>query len=375
MPQPTPRPEILDLAPYPSAAAVAAEEPAGRAPIRLNQNECAARPATRVIEAFAAAAADANRYPDPACAALRGALAKTHDLDAARIVCGNGSGELLALLARVYAGAAGAAGAGDEILTSQFAYLYFDTAAQLAGAAPVRAAAASDLGPDLDALLGAVTRRTRMVCVDNPGNPTGAYRSADDMRALRRDLRDDILLVLDAAYAEYATADDYDAGQALVEAGENTVMLRTFSKIYGLAAARVGWAYCPPAVAEYLNRARLPNNIAGPSQAAATAALADAARVEQLRAENDALRDKFCTQLNALGLTAYPSQGSYVLVRFTGADAAATVDSELRARGIHGRPMTAYNLADCIRFTVGAPAEMEAATAALTEIVDNGDAT
>lgn len=360
---PTPRPEILALAPYPSAAPVAAES-SGRAPIRLNQNECAARPSKRVIEAFTAAAADANRYPDPTCAALRARIAKAHDIDAARIVCGNGSGELLALLARAYAGA------GDEILSGRFAYLYFDTAAQLAGAMPVRVAAADDLGVDIDALLAAVTKRTRMVCVDNPGNPTGAYRNADDMRALRRGLRADILLVLDAAYAEYATADDYDAGASLVEAGDNTVMLRTFSKIYGLAAARVGWAYCPAAVAEYLNRARLPNNVAGPSQAAATAAVAEAARVEQLRAENDALRCKFCGDLTALGLTAYSSQGGYVLARFAGDDAARAVDSALRAHNIHGRPMAAYDLPDCMRFTVGDADEMTAATAALAEIID-----
>lgn len=366
MRQPTPRPAIRALTPYPSAAAVAP----GRAPIRLNQNECAARPSKRVIEAFASAAADANRYPDPTCAALRAALAAAHNLDAARIVCGNGSGELLVLLARIYAGA------GDEILTGQFAYLYFDTAAALAGAAAVRAPAGPDLGFDIDALLSAVTQRTRMVCVDNPGNPTGAFLPAAAVRELRRGLRDDILLVLDAAYAEYATADEYDAGASLVAAGENTVMLRTFSKIYGLASARVGWAYCPAAVADYLNRARLPNNIAGPSQAAAAAALADseAARVATLRAENDALRRKFCADLHAHGVTAHPSQGSYVLARFKDAAVAAAIDAALRARGIYGRPMTAYALPECIRFTVGTADEMAAAAAALAEMVDHGDA-
>jgi len=364
MSQPAPRPEIRALAPYPSAAPVAGD--AARAPIRLNQNECAARPSKRVVEALARAALDANRYPDPTCAALRAALAGAHNIDAARIVCGNGSGELLALLARAYSGA------GDEILTHQFAYLYFTTAAHLAGAAPVRAAAAGDLGADLDALLRAVTKRTRVVCIDNPGNPTGAYRGFDALRALRRGLRDDILLVLDSAYAEYATADDYEAGAALVEAGENTVMLRTFSKIYALAGARVGWAYCPVAVADALNRARLPNNISAPSQAAAAAALADEERprVAQLRAQNAALRDAFCAELSALGVTAYPSQGSYVLARFAGADAARAVDAALRERGVHGRPMAAYHLPDCIRFTVGAADEMAAATKALAEVID-----
>jgi len=180
-------------------------------------------------------------------------------------------------------------------------------------------------------------------------------------------LRDDILLVLDSAYAEYATAADYDAGAALVEGGENTVMLRTFSKIYGLAAARVGWAYGPAAAVEALNRARLPNNIAGPSQAAAAAALADEERprIADLRAENDRLRRQFCTQLNALGWRAYPSQGSYVLAQFADAAAARATDAALRARGIHARPMAAYDLPDCIRFTVGAPAEMAAATDAV----------
>jgi len=158
----------------------------------------------------------------------------------------------------------------------------------------------------------------------------------------------------------------------LVEAGDNTVMLRTFSKIYGLAGARVGWAYCPAGVADALNRARLPNNLAGPSQAAATAALADAERprVEKLRAENHALRVKFCADLTAFGVRAYPSQGCYVLVRFAGRDAARAVDAALRGRGIHGRPMAAYKLPDCIRFTIGAAEEMAAATKALAEVID-----
>jgi len=374
MPRPTPRADILSLAPYPSAAAV--ESVGGRAPIRLNQNECAARPSERVVAAFSRAAADANRYPDPACGRLRARIAEAHGLDAARIVCGNGSGELLGLLARAYAGEAGR---GDEILSSQFAYLYFDTAARLAGAAPRRAPAGPDLGVDIEALLAAVTKRTRVVCVDNPGNPTGAYLPGDALRALRRGLRDDILLVLDSAYAEYATAADYDAGAALVEAGENTVMLRTFSKIYGLAAARVGWAYGPAAAVAALNRARLPNNIAGPSQAAATAALADEERprIADLRAENDQLRRQFCAQLNALGWRAYPSQGSYVLAQFADAAAARATDAALRARGIHARPMAAYDLPDCIRFTVGAPAEMAAATDAVGALatVAGADAT
>lgn len=363
MKAPTPRRAILDLAPYPTAPARAVA--AGVTPIRLNQNERAARPSKRVVAAFAEAAADANRYPDGTCGRLRARIAEVHELDAGRIVCGNGSGELLALLACAYAGG------GDEILTGAFAYLYFDTAARIAGAVPVRAPARpADLGFDIEALLEAVTKRTRMVCVDNPGNPTGALLAADAVRALRRGLRDDILLVLDAAYAEYVTAADYEPGAAVVEEGENTVMLRTFSKIHGLAAARVGWAYCPAAVAETLNRVRLPNNIAGPSQAAALAALAagERRRVAGLRAQNDALRRRFCDDLGALGLTAYPSQGSYVLVRFAGRGAAQAADAALQDRGIYGRAMAAYGLADCIRFTVGAEAEMAAVAAALKRI-------
>jgi len=363
MKTPTPRPAIVDLAPYPVASARAATESTGT-PIRLNQNERAARPSERVVAAFARAAADANRYPDGGCGRLRARIAEVHGLDAARIVCGNGSGELVALLACAYAGG------GDEILTGQFAYLYFDTAARIAGATPVRAPAGPDLGIDLEALLDAVTPRTRMVCVDNPGNPTGRMLAADAVRALRRGLRDDILLVLDAAYAEYVTAADYEPGAAVVEDGENTVMLRTFSKIHGLAAARVGWAYCPAAVAEVLNRVRLPNNITGPSQAAALAALApeERQRVTGLRAQNDALRRRFCDDLGALGLTAYPSQGSYVLVRFAGRGASQATGAALQDRGIYGRAMAAYDLADCIRFTVGTETEMAAVAEALKRI-------
>ncbi|MGI9310923.1 MAG: aminotransferase class I/II-fold pyridoxal phosphate-dependent enzyme [bacterium] len=357
---PTPRASILDLAPYPTAAASVGTATAGQQ-IYLNQNECAAQPSPRVLAAYRAAANEVNRYADGTCAALRQKLAEVHGLDPERIVCGNGSGELIALLACAYAGV------GDEILTSRYAYLYFDTAARIAGAVPVRAGG-SDLAFDSVAVLGAVTARTRMLCVDNPNNPTGAMLGGDELRALRAQLRDDVLLVLDAAYAEYATGADYAPGDALVEVGDNTVMLRTFSKIHGLAGARVGWAYCPAPIAAVLNRMRLPNNVSGPSQAAALAALEEGERVASLRARNATLRRRFERAMNALGLRAHPSEGSYVLVRFADAADAEATHAALARRGIHGRPMHAYGLADAIRFTIGAESEIDALIAAVTEL-------
>ena len=203
----------------------------------------------------------------------------------------------------------------------------------------------------------------------NPNNPTGALLPNSEVARLRRALGSDILLVLDAAYAEFVEDPDYDPGAKLAEPRDDVVMLRTFSKIYGLAAVRLGWAYCPPTVAEILHKVRNPSNTSAPAQAAALAALADQDHVARHRAENTRLREDFRTQVTALGLTAYPSQGNFVLVSFGSARAAEAAFAYFKTQGIILRPMADYGLADCLRVTVGNEEEMALALAALGRFV------
>lgn len=358
------RPGILDIAPYVGGeSALAGHQSAIR--LASNENPLGASPAA--IEAYRKLAPELHRYPDGGSNRLREAIAARFGLDPARIVCGAGSDELIGLLTRAYAGP------GDEVVYSRHGFLMYPIAAKSVGAVPV-AAPETNLTADVDALLAAVTPRTRILFLANPNNPTGSYLPAEDVARLRRSLREDILLVIDAAYAEYVTRNDYEPGVALVDAGDNVVMTRTFSKIYGLAALRIGWAYCPPAVADVLNRLRGPFNVGAPGQAAGVAALADHAHTEKARAHNAQWLDWFTRQVTALGLVAAPSVGNFVLVRFPaepGRDADAAADF-LNARGIIPRKMGAYGLADSLRITIGLESEMKAVAAALGDFVAQG---
>jgi histidinol-phosphate aminotransferase len=301
-----------------------------------------------------------RHYPDAGAGALREALAKQYGLDAERIVCGAGSEELIYLLAQAYCGA------GDEVIVAQYGYLLFNVAALLTGATPVFARG-SGLAPDVDAMAAVVTPRTRLALLANPNNPTGHCLTRGAIEALLRNLPDDVLLVLDAAYAEYVARDDYDAGFELAARAPNVVVLRTFSKVYGLAGARIGWAYAPADVADVLHRVRPPANVNGPAQAAATAALADQVHVSRVVRENARERARFSRALEQLGLDVIPSEGNFVLVRFRpdlGQWAAAAYGG-LKSRGIIARPMNAYGLNDCLRFTISTSENMDAAVKAL----------
>jgi histidinol-phosphate aminotransferase len=347
------RPSLNGLAPYPLGEGGAPGVPRA---INLASNENAVRPSEAVLEACRARLGDANRYPEASAAHLRAALGRTFGLAPERIVCANGSSELVSLLAHAYTSP------GDEVLMGRHAYLFFETATRVAGATPVRARGRG-WALDVETLLNAVTPRTRIVFLDNPNNPTGTHLGRDAVRALRRSLREDILLVLDGAYAEYVTDPDYDAGAPLVEAGGNCVMLRTFSKIYGLAGLRVGWAYTPQGVADVLNRVRQPNSLTNPSLAAAEAALDESERVERLRTGNARLRDSVSGELTSLGLEAVPSQGNFVLIRFPDSPGleAAGVHDALKRNGVILRPMHPYGLPDCLRMTIGTEEETSTA--------------
>ena len=260
---PNPRPGILDIAPYvPGTSALPG---AGKA-IKLSSNETPLGPSPRAIEAYLAEAAHLSRYPDGSARPLREALAQRYGLDAARIVCGAGSDELLNLLAAAYLGP------GDEAIYSEHGFLVYKIAILAHGATPI-VAPERDLTADVDAILARVSDATRMVFIANPNNPTGTYLSFDEVKRLHAGLPAHVILVLDAAYAEYVRANDYEAGIELVATSENTVMTRTFSKIYGLAALRLGWAYCPAPIADALNRIRGPFNVTGPSIAAGVESL------------------------------------------------------------------------------------------------------
>jgi len=359
MSAPRPRPGILDIDLY--VGGKSQVDGAARV-IKLSSNEGALGPSPKALEAYRAKAEDLHRYPDGNSAALREAIGARYGLDSARIVCGNGSDELISNLARAYAGP------GDEVIYSRHGFLMYPIVGHSVGATPV-VAPETELRADVDALLAAVSERTRIVFLANPNNPTGTYVSREELERLRAGLREDILLVLDGAYAEFVTRNDYTPGIELVDAGENVVMTRTFSKIHALAGLRLGWAYCPPAVADVLNRLRIPFNVTLPAQAAGMAAIEDLSHTDACRAHNDRWQPWFTDQVAKLGFEPVPSVANFVLVRFPdekGRDAAAA-NAFLNARGIIPRAVEAYGLGDCLRFTVGREDEMRAAVDALAE--------
>jgi histidinol-phosphate aminotransferase len=361
---PMPRPGILDIAPYVGGEAKA--EGVAR-PIRLASNESALGPSPKAIAAYRALAAEIHRYPDGTAAELRAAIGRRHGLDPERIVCGAGSDELITLLLRAYAGV------GDEVLYSRHGFLMYPIGAQAVGATPV-AAPERDLHADVDALLARIGPRTRIVLLANPNNPTGTYLGADAMRRLHAGLPSSVLLAIDAAYAEFVDRNDYEPAAGLVDRADNVVMLRTFSKIYALAGLRLGWAYCPPAIVDVLNRIRGPFNVTAPAIAAGIAAVEDGEALDRARAHNARWLPWVSERLAALGLPVTASVCNFVLPRFPD-DPRRNAEAGfefLRARGILTRKMAAYGLPQYLRITIGTGEEMEAVVKALGEFMTMG---
>lgn len=357
----TPRPGILDIEPYVGGESRLS---GGARVIKLSSNEGALGPSPGAVAAYRQAAAEMHRYPDGGCTGLRAAIGERFGLDPERIVVGAGSDELLCLLARAYCGP------GDEVLHTEHGFLMYPIIARSVGARPVAVAEVA-LTADVDGLLGAVTGKTRMVYLANPNNPTGSYLAADEMRRLRSGLPDGVLLVIDAAYSEYVTRDDYSPGIELVDGGDNVVMTRTFSKIFAMGGLRLGWAYAPPATVGLLNRLRMPFNVTGPTQAAGTAALGDRAFVDETRAHNEKWRAFLAGALGGIGLEVSPSVANFVLVGFpaeAGRDAAAA-DAYLKTHGIITRRVDNYGLPACLRITIGLEHEMKATADALKEFM------
>lgn len=358
---PVPGPGILDIAPYIGGDA---KLEGFEKPIRLASNESALGPSPKAIAAYRALAGEIHRYPDGSADELRHALGEHYGLDPARIVCGSGSDELIALLQRAYSGP------GTEVLYSRHGFLMYPIGAQAAGATPV-AAPERDLTADVDAILARVTERTRLVFIANPNNPTGTYLSSGEMARLHAGLPSNVVLAIDAAYAEFVNRNDYEPGIKLVDAADNVAMLRTFSKIYALAGLRLGWGYFPRAIADVLNRIRGPFNVNAAALAAGIAALNDTEALEKARAHNDRWQPWLNERLATIGLDPSPSVGNFVLARFaeSGNRSAAAAFAFLQLRGILTRKMNAYGLPNHIRITVGTGEENEKVTAALTEFM------
>jgi histidinol-phosphate aminotransferase len=357
---PTPRPGIMDITPYvPGKSKAASSGPV----IKLSSNETPLGPSPKALEAYGALSA-LERYPDGQANALRGAIADTYGLNRDRIVCGAGSDELLNLLAQAYLGP------GDEAIYTEHGFLVYRIAILANGATPV-IARESDNRADVDEILAKVSGKTKLVFLANPNNPTGTYLPFDELQRLRGGLPQHVILVLDAAYAEYVKRNDYEAGLELVATTDNTVMTRTFSKVYGLAALRIGWCYAPAAIADVLNRIRGPFNVSASAIAAAVAAIGDGAHMEQAVTHNDHWLTWATGELQALGLEVTPSVANFVLIHFPDSQgkSAADADATLSAKGILLRRVERYGFPNALRMTIGTEDENRQVIAALADFM------
>lgn len=355
MSPPKPRPGVLDVAAY--VGGLHTVDGVDKV-IVLASNETPIGPSENAMRAYEKASRALHRYPDGSANDLRATLGRQHGCDMDRIVCGAGSDEIIQMLIRAYSGP------GDEVLYSRHGFSIYRIFATGVGATPV-SAPEKILTADVDALLSKVTDRTRLLFLANPNNPTGSYLSADELQRLRDGLPDDVLLVIDAAYAEYVNRNDYTAGIDMVDRHDNVVMTRTFSKIYGLAALRLGWAYCPENVADVLNRLRGPFNVSAPAQLAGIAALEDTKHFEASQAHNAQWLPWLTNALGGMGITAHPSVGNFVLAQFADVKSANAAYEFLLTKGIITRLMGSYDLPDCLRISIGLESEMRALTDAL----------
>jgi histidinol-phosphate aminotransferase len=343
--RPQPRAGVLDIQAYVPGKSSA---PGVARVFKLSSNETPLGPSPRALAAYQGVGAHLQDYPDGSAADLREAIGRAFGLDPDRIVCGAGSDDLLNLLARAYLAD------GDEAIHTTHGFLVYPIATLGTGAKPV-AAPEKNYTADVDAILAAVTRRTKVVFLANPNNPTGTYVPFDAVKRLHRALPPHVLLVLDAAYAEYVQRNDYESGIELVATSDNVVMCRTFSKIHGLAALRLGWMYGPAPVVDAINRIRGPFNVNAAAIAAGIAAIEDTAHQERSRAHNARWLAWLTDEIGKLGLDVTPSVANFVLVHFPEAHGrnAKAADAFLTARGLILRQVGAYKLPHALRLSVG----------------------
>ncbi len=336
-----PQPGILDIALYEGGKA----HLAGVAnAVKLSSNENPFGPSDKAKEAFQRSVHSLHRYPNTDHANLRQAIGEVHDLDPARIICGAGSDEIITLLCQAYAGPK------DEVVFTEHGFLMYRISSLAVGASPVEVPE-RERTADVDAILAACNRRTKLVFIANPNNPTGTMISSADMARLADGMPPQAILVIDGAYAEYV--DGYDGGAALIETRNNVVMTRTFSKIYGLGGLRIGWGYGPSEIIGVLNRIRGPFNLSTAQLDAAEAAVRDRDHVARCRSENTRLRNWLAEALAVLGVPSDTSLANFVLARFADAAEAEACDAYLQKQGLIVRRVAGYKLPHCLRITIG----------------------
>jgi histidinol-phosphate aminotransferase len=339
---PQPKKGILDIEAYVPGKSAAK----GLKIYKLSSNESPIGASPHAVKAYTDTAGKLALYPDGSASALRSAIATRYGLNADHIICGAGSDEILQLLAHCYLGP------GDEAVYSQYGFLVYPIAIASNGAT-ASVAPESNHTTSVDAILDRVTAHTKMVFLANPNNPTGTYIPFSEVKRLHQSLPSSVLLVLDAAYAEFVQNNDYESGIALVAEASNVIMTRTFSKIYGLAALRLGWAYGPPAVIDVLNRVRGPFNVSAPAIAAGVAAINDQAFTDMAVAHNMKWLSWLLNEIAGLGLAVTPTVGNFLLVHFSARKSAPAADAFLQDNGIIVRRMEAYGLPQALRISVG----------------------
>lgn len=358
--RPTPNSGILDIAPYVGGKSTAG---AGVRVVKLSSNETPLGASPAAIAAYKEAATTLHRYPDGAATKLREAIGEVYNLPPEQIICGAGSDELIGLLVHAYVSA------GDEVLISEHGFLMYKIYAQSVGAKVV-SAPEKNLQTDVDALLAAVTAKTKIVFIANPNNPTGSYISASEMKRLRDGLPENILLAIDDAYCEYASASNYSDGSELVRSSENVVMLRTFSKIYGLSALRLGWMFAPTNIIDIINRIRGPFNVSTPAIMAGIAAMRDIEFTASTKEFNSKWLAWLATEITKLGLKVYPSIGNFILVEFPPQNhTSAAANAFLMERGLIVREVANYGLPNCLRITIGLEEDNKTVVATLKEFL------
>jgi histidinol-phosphate aminotransferase len=336
-----PQPGILDIALYEGGKA----HVAGVANVvKLSSNENPFGPSDKAKEAFARSVHSLHRYPATDHADLRTAIAEVHGLDPARIICGAGSDEIITFLCQAYAGPR------DEVVFTEHGFLMYRISTMAVGATPVEVQE-RERTADVDAILAACNRRTKLVFIANPNNPTGTMISAAEIARLAESLPPQALLVLDGAYAEYV--EGYDAGAALIDQRDNVVMTRTFSKIYGLGGLRIGWGYGPKHVIDVLNRIRGPFNLSTTQLETAEAAVRDQDFVAKCRTENTRMRSWLANALAEVGVPSDTSMANFILARFASQEEAEACDAFLQKQGLIVRRVAGYKLPHCLRITIG----------------------
>lgn len=352
-----PKPGILDIAPYVGGKS---KIDGVAEPMKLSSNENALGAGQKARDAYQAAVGNIHIYPDGRAGKLRDAVAAHHGLEGDRLIFGNGSDEVFALLNQTYLQP------GDNIVTGQYGFLAYRISA-LANQASVKLAPEPGFKAEVDAILEQVDERTKIVYISSPSNPTGSYNTAEETRRLHAALPPHILLVIDEAYAEFVTAPDWETSFPLAKDAENIVVTRTFSKIHGLGGLRIGFGYAPLKVAEAVDRIRLPFNVSVPGLDAAVAALGDEAHQTASRELVDTWRPRLTQAIKGFGFEVFPSAGNFVLVRFADAATASAANDYLHTKGIIVRPVGGYGLPDCLRITVGTEDQNRAVLDALSE--------